>query len=171
MYSKPGGLHGPKYGFGTDDRFQLQARQLSDESERPGPGAYSLETTLGSTQRSSRVTAQPAFGFGSSNRSHSERVFISALHAKSTASSVVSPGPSVYTPASSIGRQATSRGHSAPTWGFGKASRFDAKTYMTDTPGPGSYEPLEPKLSKNKTKAQAKSRPAASPPKAAPTPA
>ena len=138
-YHKAGGLAGPKYGFGTDDRFQSLARKLTDSSEAPGPGSYSLDTTLGS-QSSSRMTTQPKFGFGSSNRHHAERVFISSLHAKASPSaSSVSPGPSVYSPASSIGRQATSRGRSAPTWGFGRANRFDAKTYTTDTPGPGSY--------------------------------
>ena len=35
--------------------------------------------------------------------------------------------------------QLASRGRSAPSWGFGKATRFDSKAYATDTPGPGSY--------------------------------
>lgn len=52
---------------------------------------------------------------------------------------VNTPGPGVYALNSSIGKQATSRGRSAPTWGFGKASRFDSKMYASDTPGPGSY--------------------------------
>jgi hypothetical protein len=75
-------MSGPKYGFGTDDRFQRMTRHLGDESELPGPGSYSSDSTLGSN-RSSRLTTQPAFGFGSSNRDHSSKVFISPLHAKS----------------------------------------------------------------------------------------
>jgi len=140
LYHKAGGLAGPKYGFGTDDRFQRLGRQLSDASELPGPGSYSSDSTLGS-QRSSRLTTQPAFGFGSSNREHTAKIFLSDLHAKSGGASayVTSPGPGVYSAASSVGRQATSRGRSAPTWGFGKATRFNDRTYVTDTPGPGSY--------------------------------
>jgi hypothetical protein len=140
LYHKAGGLAGPKYGFGTDDRFNRLGRQLSDASMLPGPGSYSSDSTLGS-QHSSRLTTQPAFGFGSSNREHAAKIFLSDLHSKSGGSSayVTSPGPGVYNAASSVGRQATSRGRSAPTWGFGKASRFNDRTYMTDTPGPGSY--------------------------------
>lgn len=140
LYHKASGLAGPKYGFGTDDRFNRLGRQLSDASELPGPGSYSSDSTLGS-QHSSRLTTQPAFGFGSSNREHTAKIFLSDLHAKSGGASSwgVSPGPGVYNAASSVGRQATSRGRSAPTWGFGKASRFNDRTYMTDTPGPGSY--------------------------------
>ena len=41
--------------------------QLGDASGLPGPGSYDDKGTLGS-QRSSRLTTQPAFGFGSSNR-------------------------------------------------------------------------------------------------------
>ena len=175
MYSKAGGLHGPRYGFGTDDRFNRLGRQLSDASELPGPGSYSGNSTFGS-QRSSRLTSQPMFGFGSSTRDHSARLFVSDMHAKSGAAvTAKGPGPGVYSLNSSIGTQvrpsrdlahappprasrthpnpkrhphpcchpccaqATSRGHSAPSWGFGKASRFDGRAYTTDTPGPGSY--------------------------------
>lgn len=88
MYHKAGGLAGPEYGFGTDDRFQRLGRQLSDASELPGPGSYSADSTLGS-QRSSRLTTQPAFGFGSSNREHSARIFVSDMHAKAS-------GPAAY---------------------------------------------------------------------------
>ena len=141
-YTKAGGLSGPKYGFGTDDRFQRLGRRLSDSAELPGPGSYSSSTTdstLGS-QHSSRLTTQPAFGFGTSNRDHSARIFVSDMHSKSVAGPyAASPGPAVYSLNSSIGTQTTSRGRSAPSWGFGKAARLDSRAYMTDTPGPGSY--------------------------------
>jgi len=141
MYTKAGGLAGPKYGFGTDERYQRRDRHLNDETELPGPGAYSSDSLVGGTQRSSRLTTQPAFGFGSSNREHSSRIFVSDLHAKSGGSNAynTSPGPAVYSLNSSIGTQTTTRGKSASSWGFGKATRFDNKAYATDTPGPGSY--------------------------------
>ena len=84
MYAKAGGLSGPKYGFGTDDRFQRLGRRLSYAADLPGPGSYSSDSTLGS-QRSSRLTTQPAFGFGTSNREHLARIFVSDMHAKSGA--------------------------------------------------------------------------------------
>jgi len=138
MYTKAGGLTGPKYGFGTDDRFNRLSRQLSDSGELPGPGSYADRSTFNS-QQSSRLTTQPAFGFGSSNREHSSRVFVSEGHAKASGQAPASPGPSMYTLSSSIGTQATTRGRSAPGWGFGKASRFNQRAYESDTPGPGSY--------------------------------
>ena len=93
MYHKKDGLEGARYSFGTNERFQRQSRMHSDAAELPGPGSYSADSTLGS-QRSSRLTTQPAFGFGSSNREHSARVFVSDLHSKSSSTSFsASPGP------------------------------------------------------------------------------
>ena len=140
MYRKEGGLAGSKYSFGTNERFQREARQLGDAAELPGPGSYSADTTLG-TQRSSRLVTQPAFGFGSSNREQSARVFVSEFHSKSSSSGDYSksPGPGVYALSSSIGSQASTRGRTAPTWGFGKASRFKDNIFDNGTPGPGAY--------------------------------
>ena len=79
-----------------------------------------------------------AFGFGSSDREHSARCYVSELHSKSTAGvHGSSPGPA-YRPVSSMGNQATSRGTTAPQWGFGKANRFKG---LCDNgiPGPGAY--------------------------------
>ena len=102
--------------------MSLVLRQLNRAS---GPSARSTE---------------PAFGFGSSDREHSARCFVSDLHSKSSGGAFgASPGPGVYTPASSIGVQATSRGKSAPSWGFGKASRFKGAFADNGTPGPGAY--------------------------------
>ena len=54
---------------------------------------------------------------------------------------------------------------------FGTTSSQNALPFLPqDTPGPGSYEPLEPRVSKSKTKSPARAK-AAAPPKAAPTPA
>jgi len=139
MYSNKTQLGGPRYGFGTDGRFNRLARHLNDSSELPGPGSYSADSTLGS-QLSSRLTTQPAFGFGSSEREHTARIFVSDLHSKSSGGAFgSSPGPGVYSQPSSIGTQATSRGRSAPSWGFGKANRFKANFADNGTPGPGAY--------------------------------
>ena len=79
----------------------------------PGPGSYDDKGTLGD-QRSSRLVSEPAFGFGSSTREHSSRVFVSSLHAKSSGSGSCSPGPSAYGPISSIGAQVRAVSSSTP---------------------------------------------------------
>jgi len=139
MYSNKSQLAGPRYGFGTDGRWKRIQRNHNDSRELPGPGSYTHATMLGS-QTSSRLTTEPAFGFGSSDREHSARCFVSDLHSKSSGGAFgASPGPGVYSPVSSIGAQATSRGKSAPSWGFGKANRFKANFADNGTPGPGAY--------------------------------
>ena len=77
----------PKYGFGTDERFNRLARQLNDAAESPGPGSYDDKGILGEQRSSKRVT-EPAFGFGSSNREHISRVFVSDMHARASGSAV-----------------------------------------------------------------------------------
>ena len=113
---KAGGLAGPKYGFGTDDRFQSSSRGLIDSPEAPA-GSYSLDDARlaellahdDAAQVRVRLLQPPPRRAG----------LHLSLHAKASLSAFsVSPGPSVYSPASSIGRQATSRGRSAPTWGL-----------------------------------------------------
>ena len=71
MYTRAGALHGPKYGFGTDERFQKVTRQLNDAAELPGPGTYESDTKSTGTQRSSKQMSQPAYGFGTSSDSFS----------------------------------------------------------------------------------------------------
>jgi len=130
------GMEGSKYGFGTDGRFTREQRQLSDSSEMPGPGTYSNDAAH--AQFSSREVKQPSFGFGTSNREHAAKVFVSSAHAAGSGAFVYSPGPASYRSNSSIGSQASTRGRTAPTWGFGTANRFRDK-YDTGTPGPGAY--------------------------------
>jgi len=140
LYQRDSALAGPKYGFGTDERFNRLARELGDAAGLPGPGSYDDSGNFG-PQHSSRLVTEPAFGFGSSNREHIAKVFVSDMHAKSSGGSFssFSPGPNAYSPAPSIGIQATSRGRSAPSWGFGKSTRFKQGAYETGSPGPGAY--------------------------------
>jgi len=79
--------------------------------------------------------------YGTVRREHIAKVFVSDMHAKSSGGSFssFSPGPNAYSPAPSIGIQATSRGRSAPSWGFGKSTRFKQGAYETGSPGPGAY--------------------------------
>ena len=83
MYSKPGGMAGPKFGFGTDDRFNRLARQLGDAAEQPGPGAYEGGSVFGANM-SSRLESTSRYGFGTSNREHMAKVFVSDMASKSS---------------------------------------------------------------------------------------
>jgi len=143
IQSDSGKVSPPKYGFGTDDRWTRLTRGLSDSGDLPGPGSYQPTsiTSLGANHES-RTTTQPQYGFGTSNREHISKVFVSDMHAKSSAAIAGgggTPGAGTYNLNSSIGTQHTSRGRSASSWGFGKANRFDGKAYDNGTPGPGSY--------------------------------
>jgi hypothetical protein len=133
-------LAGHKYGFGTETRFLQSTQRLQNEGDSPGPGSYSAVSGGVGIQRSSAVVSEPAFGFGSSNRAHRARCFLSAEHSKCDAGNfATSPGPAVYKPAPSIGLQHSTRGRTAPGWKFGAATRFRADIYDKGTPGPGAY--------------------------------
>lgn len=135
-------LAGSKYGFGTAARFSRVAQKQGSDWDSPGPAAYdtSAGTTGVGSQLSSRCESQPRFGFGSSERSHRAKMFVSDTHARSVAGEhACSPGPAVYHGPSSIGAQRSTRGQTAPTWGFSKASRFRTNSDDTGTPGPGAY--------------------------------
>lgn len=133
-----GSPEGSKWGFGTDGRFTREQRQLSDAADTPGPGTYSSDNAQ-VWASSSREVKQPSFGFGTSNREHMAKVFVSNVHAGASGGAFVySPGPASYRLNSSIGNQTSTRGRTAPTWGFAKANRFRDK-YDTGTPGPGAY--------------------------------
>ena len=81
----------------------------------------------------------PRFGFGTSNRDHQAKVYLSPEHEKTTAGREA-PGPGTYTLTPSTGnKQPQSNLHSAAAWGFGTASRFTAVKGTATGPGPGSY--------------------------------
>lgn len=136
MYAMHSQMTGPHYGFGTEQRGDH--RHEKAKAGLPGPGAYDMDSTLGS-QSSSAIPTAACFGFGSSNREQSARLFISQLHSSTNGGAhSASPGPSMYTLNPSIGKQMTSRGKTASSWGFGKANRFK-NVGESGTPGPGAY--------------------------------
>lgn len=124
-------------GFGTDGRWTREQRRLSDASEQPGPGTYTMDAAK-INMSSSRELKEPSFGFGTSNRDHAAKLFISNAHSDGSAEFVYSPGPASYRVHGSMGCQASTRGRTAPMSSFGKANRFRDK-YDTGTPGPGAY--------------------------------
>uniref|UniRef100_A0A7S4B4M4 Flagellar associated protein n=1 Tax=Chrysotila carterae TaxID=13221 RepID=A0A7S4B4M4_CHRCT len=136
-------LGGPKYGFGTAARFSRTAQKQGSDWDSPGPAAYDVSASATSgvgAQMSSRCESQPQFGFGTSERRHRMKQFVSPNHARAEGGiHSCSPGPAAYGTNSSIGNQRTTRGQTAPTWGFSKATRFRSNSDDTGTPGPGAY--------------------------------
>jgi|TARA_B110001469_G_scaffold123018_1_gene134463 hypothetical protein len=126
-----------KFGFGTDGRWTREQMRLSQASEQPGPGTYTMDSAQ-SQYASSSSPKEASYGFGTSNRAHAEKIFVSNAHAQGGAF-VLSPGPASRSsgPTSSMGRQASTRGRTAPMSSFGKASRWSLK--IDTTPGPGAY--------------------------------
>ena len=125
-------LSGSKYGFGTERRLGT-SREDAASAAIPGPGAYRTTSSVGFQHSSSHQT-QPAFGFGSSNREHAAKLYVSNAMSRGSG---YSPGP-CYSLTSSVGAQPSTRGRTAPGWGFGKSNRF-AVARDTGTPGPGAY--------------------------------
>jgi hypothetical protein len=68
MYAMHSQMTGPHYGFGTEQRGDH--RHEKAKAGLPGPGAYDMDSTLGS-QSSSAIPTAACFGFGSSNREQS----------------------------------------------------------------------------------------------------
>lgn len=146
-YSLVDGLPGfsapPRFSFGTGCGVKTAAADDGlPHQDGPGPDAYRPPPGGNAT---SRLAAQPAYGFGTSTRSQSAKLYVSNHHASASGMGATdSPGPA-YTIPSGIGRQVSTRGKSASAWGFGTAKRFDGPGVMGTnplTPGPGAYNPV-----------------------------
>jgi len=134
------GDNSQKFGFGTDGRWTREQRRLNDASEQPGPGTYTMDAAQGqySSSGRQREVKEPSYGFGTSNRAHAAKLYISKAHAEGSGGAFVySPGPASYTLTPSMGGQASTRGRTAPMSSFGKASRWSDR--VDTTPGPGAY--------------------------------
>lgn len=123
--------------FGTAERFKFEKRGNAS----PGPGSYSSTASFG-TQVSSAVQSAPTFGFGSAERRHVEKVYLSEEHQKSL-HGLDSPGPlASYRMSASVGKQENSRRANHPTYTFAGGGRFkdEGSRRAASQPGPGSYE-------------------------------
>jgi hypothetical protein len=124
--------------FGSDTRFKYEA-ESKRRASTPGPGAYSVSGSIGWQMMSTKPTGA-AFGFGSGDRKHSGKVYISSEHAK-TVNLDASPGPATLALPSAFGKSSSTRGHTSNSWSFGKADRFGdtRQARAANTPGPGAY--------------------------------
>ena len=132
----------PSWVQGTEKRFAKAAT-----SWVPAPGHYGNNEAHGriapgiGPQIVSNSHSQPRFGFGTSNRDHAAKVYISKDHESSTGGRDA-PGPGQYPIASMTGnRIASSTKVTSQAWGFGSAPRF-RDTFKKGgfyAPGPGAY--------------------------------
>lgn len=128
--------------FGIDRRFKY-AQEAKRLGANPGPGAYNtnLHGALG-RQTSFVSPSGAAYGFGTADRQHAAKVFISSEHAK-TVKLDVCPGPASVNLPSSFGKNASTKGTTSNSWSFGKADRFGYSDYRAAVngalPGPGAY--------------------------------
>jgi len=126
----------PSWVFGSTKRFQYD--HVKRAAASPGPGQYTSTGSVGQQAMSTRQSA-PLFGFGTSDRSHQAKVYMSPEHEKMN-HGIGSPGPCTYNLNGSVGVQRLSKDHSAASWGFGTADRWQGTRASRDqSPGPGSY--------------------------------
>lgn len=94
------------------------------------------KSMFGSQILSARETA-PAFGFGSSGRDSTSKLFITK---QQTATYVgkVGPGP-IYDLPSSVGYQSLSKNGTAPAYKFGSRATSDYNLQRVSLPSPGQY--------------------------------
>ena len=91
----------------------------------PSSGRTATKSTLGVQAYSQRQSA-PAYQFGTSQRSHSQKMYISEAHSRHQLPKT--PGPGKYSPqAESLGKHWDSTMEDAARYGFGTASRFGAR--------------------------------------------
>lgn len=94
------------------------------------------KSMFGSQILSARETA-PAYGFGTSGREATKKLFITK---EQTASLVgqVGPGP-IYDLPSSVGYQSDAKKKTAPAYKFGTKAELDTSTKKVTHPSPGEY--------------------------------
>lgn len=91
-------------------------------------------------QISSAKQSQPMFGFGTADREHVAKVYVSEDHNKSL-HGIDSPGPMMYALNAAVGKQELSQKANQPAWVFAVQDRFKYEHVKraATSPGPGAY--------------------------------
>lgn len=117
----------PSYGFGSSTREHQEKVFVSQEHAAliaapcsPGP-VYDQRASIG-PQVNGALESAPRYGFGTSNREHAAKVYISSEHEK-VSGGRDAPGPGTYDAESGIGQQPDSKKATLPRYGFGSSTR------------------------------------------------
>lgn len=124
----------PMSSFGTEARLPKPANRTA-----PGPGAYTLRSTVYGPQLLSGTATAAKAPFGSSTRDHAVKVY--QEDADKAYYGLGSPGPCTYKVYSMHGRQLESTKDSSGVTKIGKSQRFDYAEMKraAETPGAGQY--------------------------------
>jgi len=131
----------PTPGFGTGLRFRPRpntAKTDGHAGNNPGPGHYALPPASVGPQTLGRFRTEPLMGFGTAERKHVKKVWISQAHQKTDMHGLASPGPATYALKSTMGKQDESILPSPSAWVFGSATRTDVEPGK-HSPGPAAY--------------------------------
>lgn len=125
----------PSWVMGKAERFERTGAERA-----PGPGTYGVRPAVGA-QVASTKPSLPRYGFGTSNREHAAKVYISPEHEKVSGGGKHVPGPGAYPIKSLTGKPVVSgKQVTGSSWGFGTSKRFtDAFKHQKGNPGPGHY--------------------------------
>ena len=132
----------PVWGFGTALRFRTRKDGVKPDGHRgnnPGPGYYGLPNASVGPQVLARFASAPIAGFGTAERKHVRKVFISHEHQNVDLYGMASPGPfAPYQLQSTVGKQVNSTSASPPAWVFGNADRAKDQAGLA-SPGAAAY--------------------------------
>lgn len=100
----------------------------------PAPNQYATPPASVGPQTLGRFRTEPLVGFGTAERQHVRKVFISQAHQKTDMHGMASPGPAKYNCKSTMGPQDTAP--SCPSYSFASSATAN------DKPGLGSPGPI-----------------------------
>jgi hypothetical protein len=132
---------GPTFGFGTSLRFRIRDKEAKTDGRfgnNPSPAHYDPPPASVGPQVLGRFRSEPRMGFGTAERKHVKKVWISQAHQKTDMHGVGSPGPATYALKSTMGKQDESVIPNPPTWVFGSSKRTDVEAGKL-SPGPAAY--------------------------------
>ena len=145
----------PVWAIGKAARFRPHS---APNNLSPGPGHYKTPQASVGQQVLGRFRTEPLAGFGTAERRHVRKVFVSNDHQKTDMHGLDSPGPMMYSLKSTMGKQENSKIRNPPSWAFSTSSRIDKaeEKAAASLPGPAKYslpEAVGPQVDSKKPRA------------------